>query len=270
MASLEVYNTIHKLIQSIYSSRLKIQILLAVSQAPKSLSDLRDVTGSTSQALIPKIRSLEHIGFIEGLEKGYILTPVGKIVVKKMENFILTMAVIHKHKEFWSNHDIEGIPLAFLEDIGDILDSDLKFDTTTDILHVYSEYLKMLNEANTISGISQVMSPGLAEALAERVLAGIPVELIVSKASIEPLMKDPYIQQIRMLASYPNFHLWVIEEPLRIGFTVTDRHLSLGLNRRDGVMYDASTDLSSNNPKAVAWGHRLFNYYKERSIPLTL
>jgi predicted transcriptional regulator len=114
------------------------------------------------------------------------------------------------------------------------------------------------------------MSPGLAEALTERVIAGSPVDLIVSANVLGILTQEPYHSQIQKLGEFPHFHVWVTDEPLRIGITVTDKHLSLGLNRSDGKMYDSSTDLYSNNPQAIRWGLRLFSYFLERSKPLTL
>jgi predicted transcriptional regulator len=270
MESLEVYQKINKIVQSIYTSRLKIQILLSLSGGVKTLATLREVTGSTSQAIIPKIRGLERLSLVEPVEHGYTLTSLGKIVAARVEDFIVTMGSIYQQKEFWSTHDIEGIPKPFLGEIGDLLDSELKYDTTTDILHVYSNYVKMLREATFIKGISSVMSPGLAEALTERVVAGIPVDLIINVSILDILKQEPYLSQIRRLSEFPNFHIWVTDELLRIGITVTDKHLSLGLNRVDGKMYDSSTDLYSNDLKAIQWGTRLFNYFLEKSRILNL
>ena len=56
MNNLEVFERYNKAIQSIYGSRLMIQILLSVEEGGTPLSTLREITGSTSQALIPKIR----------------------------------------------------------------------------------------------------------------------------------------------------------------------------------------------------------------------
>jgi predicted transcriptional regulator len=270
MEPLEVYQRISKIIHSIYTSRLKLQILLSLSGGVKTLSTLREVTGSTSQALIPKIRGLEKLSLVEPIEHGYTLTPLGKIVTARIEDFIVTLGSIYQQKEFWSTHDIEGIPRSFLGEIGDLLESELKFDTTTDILHVYSDYVKMLKEATFIKGISSVMSPGLAEALTERVIAGIPVDLILNASVLDILKQEPYLSQIQKLLEFPNFRIWVTDDLLRIGITVTDKHLSLGLNRIDGKMYDSSTDLNSDNPKAIEWGQRLFQYFQERSRILKL
>jgi len=270
MEPLEVYQKVNKIVQSIYTSRLKIQILLSLRGGMKTLATLREVTGSTSQALIPKIRGLERLSLVEPIEHGYSLTPLGRIVSARIEDFIVTLGSIYQQKEFWSTHDIEGIPNPFLGEIGDLLDSELKFDTTTDILHVYSNFVTMLQEATFIKGISSVMSPGLAEALTGRVVAGIPVDLIVNVGVLDVLKREPYLSEIRKLTEFPNFHIWVTDDLLRIGITVTDKHLSLGLNRIDGKMYDSSTDLYSNDPKAIQWGHRLFQYFLEKSRILNL
>lgn len=270
MDSLQVYNKTHKMVQSIYSSRLKIQILLSLTTGTKSLSDLRDVTGSTSQALIPKIRGLEKLSLIEQKEHGYDLTSLGGIVTSKIEDFVVTMGEIHQHREFWANHDLKGIPPSFLGELGDLIHSDVTIDTTTDILHVYSNFLRILKEAKYIMSISSMMSPGLAEALLDRVVAGIPVDLIIDQTIVDLLKKEPYANEMRTLISMDNFHVLVANEPLRIAFTISDKYFSLGLNTKDGKIYDSTSDLMSNDPKAIEWGIRLFHHYRNRSSPLTL
>ncbi|SNQ59143.1 transcriptional regulator FilR1 domain-containing protein [Candidatus Methanoperedens nitratireducens] len=57
----------------------------------------------------------------------------------------------------------------------------------------------------------------------------------------------------------------VTDENIKVGMTVTDRCLSLGLYKKDGVTYDTTTDLFSFNRRAIEWGRRLFEYYHQRS-----
>jgi len=270
MDSLAVYNQTYKLIQSIYSSRLKIQILLSVASGTKTLAELREVTGSTSQAIIPKIRGLERLALIEPLEHGYVLTPTGKIVAEKIGDFILTMGELTQHKEFWATHDIEGIPHPFLNGIGDLFDSEVKYDTTNNMFHVYSNFVRVLREGSYIHGISSVMSPEIADVLAERIVAGIPVDLIVNQTIVAALMQEPFASKVQLLKPFTNFRIWVTDEPLRVGITVTDKHLSFGLNKKETNIYDSSADMYSANPRAIAWADRLFNYYKDRSTQLSL
>lgn len=270
MEILDVYNKNYKLIQSIYSSRLKIQILLSLSHGDKLLSDLREVTGSTSQALIPKIRSLERLSLIQASEHGYTLSPLGRIAISKIEDFILTMSELNKHRDFWTSHDINGIPQPFLSQIGDLLESEVMFDTPDNIFHIYSHYLQMLKGASFIYGISFVMSQNLAETFTERVIAGIPVELIVSRAVSETLKQEPFMSLIRQCKTYKNFQIWVTDEILKVGITVTDKYLSFGLNKKDIEVYDSSSDLTSFNARALDWARRLFEYYRDRSVVLTI
>jgi predicted transcriptional regulator len=270
MDSLEVYNHSYKLIQSIYSSRLKIQILLSVANKPRSLSELREITGSTSQAIIPKIRSLERMYLLEPCNHGYSITPVGKILAAKIGDFVMTLGELTKHQEFWATHDIEGVPPPFLADIGDLYDSEVKFDTTDDMFHVYTHFITVLQQAEFIHSISSVMSVTVAEVLAQRVIAGVPVELIVNRIIAEGLMQEPFISGIQALKPYKHFRIWMVDEPLNLGITVTDKHLSLGLNKKVTTVYDSSADMFSSDPKARAWAERLFQYYRDRAVLLEL
>jgi predicted transcriptional regulator len=265
MEPLEVYNANYKLIQAIYSSRLKIQILLSVARNQKTLAELREITGSTSQAIIPKIRRLEQMSLIEAFDHGYVITPVGRILATKIEDFVMTIGEITKHREFWAAHDIEGIPRPFLDQIGDLISSDVKFDTTDNMFHVYTHFVTILQQAAFIHGISSVMSPQIADVLAERVIAGTPVELIVSHNVGEALMQEPFLTKIQQLKPYQNFRVWMVDEQLHLGITVTDKYLSLGLNSRANAVYDSSADLYSSDPKARDWAERLFRYYQNRA-----
>ena len=266
MEPLDIYNTTYKQVQSLFSSRLKIQILLSVASGPRQLSELRDVTGSVSQAIIPKIRSLERLALIEQRADGYYITPPGRILATKIGDLVMTMGEFAHHQEFWSTHDIEGIPESFLYQIGDLIGSDVKFDTTDNMFHVYTHFVNILKEAKYIHGISSVMSTEIADVLAERVVSGVPVELVVNRTIAEGLAQEPFAGKIRKLKPYRHFKVWTVSEPLHLGITVTDKHLSLGLNKKRPDVYDSSADMYSSDPSALDWAERLFTYFRERAV----
>jgi predicted transcriptional regulator len=270
MDSIKIYEKHQKLIHSIYSSRLKIQILLTLLHNTASLSRLREVTGSASQALIPKIRGLERQGLIEAVNYEYRLTPLGGVVATNVEGFVQLIGGIDQNHTFFTGHDLSDIPAAFLLRIGDLYNAEPKQDTTTDMFYVYSHYLEILKDATYIHGISSVASPGLARFIAEKVVTGIPVDLVVNHEVVQLLTKEPYAANMQGLAGHPNFSVWVTGENLRVGLTVTDKHLSLGLFKKDTNLYDSSSDLFSSDPRAVEWGESLFQYYKERSTHLDI
>jgi predicted transcriptional regulator len=270
MDSIKIYEKHQKPIHSIYSSRLKIQTLLTLHQNNASLGRLREVTGSTSQALIPKIRTLEKHGLIEAVNHEYCLTPLGRTVAINVEGFVQLIGGIDQHHTFFTDHDLSDLPVTFLSRIGDLYNSEPKQDTTTDMFYVYSHYLEILKDAVYIHGISSVASPGLARFIAEKVITGIPVDLVVNDEVIGLMSKEPYASNMQGLTEYPHFSVWVTGENLRVGLTVTDKYLSLGLFKKDTNLYDSSSDLFSSDPRAVEWGENLFRYYKERSTKLDI
>ncbi|NLX49491.1 MAG: DUF1724 domain-containing protein [Methanospirillum sp.] len=269
MNKLEVFEQHNKVIQSIYGSRLLVQILLSVEEGGTPLSKLREITGSTSQALIPKIRKLENLALVESRGAGYGPTIFGSLVARKIGDFSLTMGTLSTHLKFWGDHDISTIPEPFLDRIGSLLNAEIVYDTGTDIMHVYHSYLQLISEAEEILGVSAVMSPGLAQGLGERVISGIPVELLVNSSTLSLLEKEPYSTQMNALASYDNFRVWLTDRPIGFGLTVTDSCISLGFYKRDAPIYDSSTDLFSRDASALAWGRELFDYLRSESVQFT-
>jgi predicted transcriptional regulator len=267
---LESYNEHQKAIHSVYSSRLKVQILLALLEKQASLSELRDITGSTSQALIPKIRSLENQIFVQSKNYAYLLTPLGKIVADNVAGYVNIMAGIDQHREFWASHDLSGLPMECLVKIGDLQNSEVELDTQVDIMQVYSHFLKIVREGEYIHGISSIMSPGIAETVATRIVQGADVELIVNEDVILMLGKEPYIGQVKHLTKFPNFKVYLLRGALKIGITVTNEYLSLGLYKINSNVYDSSTDLFSRDPRAVAWGEEVFKYYRNKASLIDL
>jgi predicted transcriptional regulator len=268
--SIEIYNAHRDEIQAIFRSRLLTQILFALGAKSRSLSDLREITGSSSQALIPRIRHLEAAGYVEQVAGDYALTPIGRILEPEIERVVRLIGVTNEHREFWTSHDLESIPPAFLKDLGDLYHATIARDLDENILHVYQEFVRLLNEARYIHGVTSITSPAHAEAIGQVVLQGKPVELVVSADLAEKLRRDPYRKMMDRPEDISNFRVYAATVPVRLGMTVTDSYLSLGLYKRGTDVYDVSFDLASSDSDAVSWGERLFCYYREHSIELDL
>jgi predicted transcriptional regulator len=123
-------------LQAIYRSRLLTEILLSLNESSRKLFQLREITGSTSQAIIPKLRKLEEDSLIETKERQYCLTPVGKIVASGVADSFATVGTVNKFKYFWSTHYIEGLPTLLLKKIECLYNSMILHDKRTKILSV--------------------------------------------------------------------------------------------------------------------------------------
>lgn len=268
MKPIGLFEEIHSDMESLFRSRLQIQILLSLGEGMKTLSDLREITGSSSQALLPLIRKLERNHLISTTKNDYCLTPLGIYLTKKIERFVLSFSLIKNEGEFWNNHYLNAIPHSLLRDLGDLHYSKIVFDTNADIFRVYHNFLKIVKEARHIHGVSSIISIGHADALAQKVREGTPTVLLVSRDVSVQMHEDPYLEKMKSLKPFENFSVGVITEPVFLGVTVTDSHLSLGLYKNDKITYDATTDIFSEDQKAIAWGERLFEYYRVRSVPV--
>jgi predicted transcriptional regulator len=267
---LESYNKHQKIIHSVYSSRLKVQILLALLNSESSLSELREITGSTSQALIPKIRSLESQMLINSENYSFSLTPLGIVVGDNIANYVHMMAGIDQHREFWRTHDLSGLPMQSLIRIGDLRNSDVETNTQFDITHVYSHFLKIVEDGEYIHGISSIVSPGIVEAVAARIMDGTDVELVITNEVMAILREEPYLRLVKRLTKFSNFRVFLFEGPLKLGIAVTNEALSLGLYRINSDRYDSSSDLFSRDPLALAWGENVFSYCRDKASSFNL
>src|SRR5450759_4918016 len=219
MSSITVYGKIEDEIKSIFRSRLETQILLSLGEENKTLLQLREITGSTSQAVIPKIRILESNQLVEEDGHNYRLTPMGKILTSRIEDCIFVFGVFLKFKDFWTKHHLKGIPEPLLNDVGDLLDSEIIRDTTEDVHQVLSSYFRYLQGSRQIFVVSSMTSIELINAVIERLAQGIPVEVVINKDVFEKLDKEPYIEKYYEMMQYSNFKLSLIHisEPTRLG-----------------------------------------------------
>ncbi|WP_245859710.1 helix-turn-helix transcriptional regulator [Methanosarcina spelaei] len=172
MNSFEIYNEMKDNVQAIYRSRLLTEVLLSLNESSRKLSQLREITGSTSQAIIPKLRKQEADHLIEMKEREYCLTPTGKVVASGVADSFAAVGTINNFKHFWTRHYLEGIPGPLLKEIGCLYEYEVLNDKGTKILNVYNNQLKMIKEAEHIYGISSVVTEGYADSISERVKEG--------------------------------------------------------------------------------------------------
>jgi predicted transcriptional regulator len=267
---LEIYDEFHEEIQAIFRSRLLTQILIALGSGSRSLSTLRDVTGSSSQALIPKIRQLEALQYVEQVRGDYTLTPIGRLVEPEIERLVTLMGVLGRHREFWVDHELDSIPDRFLGELPDLYNAVVVRDVEEDVYAVHATFADIIRKASRIHGVSSIMSPVHVDVIAPVVMDGRPVELVVSPELAGKLIEEPYRSILASLREYTRSGIYVSPSPFRLGMTVTDTCLSLGLYRRDTGIYDTASDLVSIDPAAVAWGERVFEYYRADAEPLRI
>lgn len=270
MDTLEIFNTYQDGIQKLFRSRLMLQIIISLSEGGKTLTELREVTDATSQTLLPKIRFLEGVHYIQNKDGAYYLTPQGNVISSQVQDHIRAGYLFSKDPNFWYTHYLEALPAPFLRDIGDLCNSTVVETSNTDIFSVLDCFFEMVKDAERISVVSSFMSHNHADALIAKVKEGVPVEMVVNTEIAEELRKEPFLSKIKEAKEYNHFRVYVAPTPLDLGLTVTDATLSFGLCRNDDFKYDISSDLIATDSQALSWGNRLFSYYREISEEFTI
>lgn len=249
-------------------SDLRRNILISLYDGKKSLGHLRDEMKVSSTTAIHALRELEKYNLtFQDEDKNYLLTTIGRVISAKLVDFSDAAEVLEKHKRFWLEHDVSGIPKHMIEKIGWLKDSELIKSTEIDIFKVHSNFINLLKNAQKVRGVSSIYVPEYTSLFHELINKNVDVQLIISKEVLEKLDEATLSQLIT--DSKPNFDMFVMNENLKAAITVTDYFISIGLFRVDGT-YDYSNDLISYSKEAIAWGNMFFDYnvrLSKRIIP---
>jgi predicted transcriptional regulator len=247
-------------------SGVRAKIMITLQEGPKNLSELRELIDLRSSTILHGMNELEKRKIVQKTGDRYSLTTTGKILTLNFADLVKSVIVTKRFEKLWEGHNIEGIPDDLMLRIGSLMNADLIQSEPTDIYKPHMNYTQLLSRSNKFRGVSPLFHSDFKDEMIEMVSRGVDTQLIVTESIMNKLYElaaqDP--ETFTNLTSQENFELWITDENVRIGFTVTDQFISLGLAFEDGS-YDYSMDLVSDDLDAIIWGERLFEYYREKS-----
>jgi predicted transcriptional regulator len=262
MPACNKYDLAEDQLKAFTRSSVRSKAMLCLKNGPKGSGELEKELGLRATTILHTLKDLIEEDLVARDKHGYNLTNIGRIQAMLLDDLVSSIVALDKQKEFWLNHDISGIPLKLQKKIGMLIQSNLIISDSTAILKSHEFFLKELEKAKEIYGVSPIIAPGHGEITNKAIRMGTPVELILTDKTLSvAIREDPNSFE---LLNYDNFKLYRIGEDVRIAFTVTDSFLSLGLYRLDGT-YDLTGDLVCVGEEAREWGMELFEYYRDRA-----
>jgi predicted transcriptional regulator len=267
-AVLDLYARHAREINLIVRSGIRTRIALALLNGVTERDLLREEVGCRSSNFRTNIRTMIDAGMVSEETEGVRLTPQGSRIASAVADISELYCLILKHRDFWRDHELQNLPDFALDSLGELIESEMIQDSPLDYFRTYDHYLGIIAGARHIHGISSMTNPGVADAIGAKAVAGVPVELVISPELALHLHREPYKKKVESLFTYPHFQFYVTREPLPLGLTVTDAYLSMKLFFVGTTSYDLQRGFFSTSPRARAWGERLFDHYKKRSIPL--
>jgi predicted transcriptional regulator len=256
---------VHKILQLLACSNLRKNLAEALRDGKSfTLSQLSEQAGASSPAAVHALRELakEHLTH-QDEHRNYVLTNIGEIVMRKLEETNLVIKVLSKNRQFWLEHDLSGIPTSLLDRIGCLKDSEIIFSTPTDLFKIVSTFYILLENAKEIRGVSPIYNEELTTNFIKLVNKGVDVELVVTPEVLDAVLKSADRSELKE-ALQGNLTFFKIERQPSLAFTVTDYFMELGFFRPDGT-YDWSNELLSYSEDSLSWGRKLYQYYVEQA-----
>lgn len=234
------------------TSKLKIMELL---YEPKSLSVISECLGLAKQTLLPHLKVLLNLGFIERVGDKYVITRVGEAACKKFLDTAMCFEVLVSLREFFQEHDLSPIPERLLYNIHMLNGGRIFVKNSPYELH--EEWLNILFNSNWIYGLASIYNkdfPQLFNDLSkERKTKLILTEDVYSQ--VEEFTKaelDDYLDRGEMFVC----------DSVKITFIVAEQGFTMNLYSNS---YDSSNILICKTEDAVEWSIKLFNYYLSQS-----
>jgi predicted transcriptional regulator len=264
---IEIYHEIKDLLRYTSSSSVRVKILICLSEGKQNMNEIKKETDISSSTISHNLSNLEKKKITTKEGEKYILTPFGNLITSNLIENMKPTAVITKFQKFWLNHDLSSIPPKLIKEMGDLYNSSLVESESGEIYKPHETYQGIILKSNYIKGVSSIFRFNYIELFRNIIENEIDVELILTDNIISKIMEgidSESLKHLKNSMSQDKVKLMVINNDVRIAFTVTDKYLSLGLFHEQGD-YDNTKDLISDDHDAVAWGNKLFEYYRNQS-----
>lgn len=244
-------------------SELRMNIILSLNEEKKALGKLREDVKISSTTAIHALRELEKGELVfQDSDRNYLLTSTGKIAALNLIDFSNSAEVLKKHKRFWLEHDLSGIPEHMMKKIGWLKDSDVVLLDPLDIIKAHSTYVSFIKNVNWIKGISPIFSPDYPVVFKELIENGVNTQLVLTGAVLNKLVEAMGIENLKNLVEKHSLEILLTDKNVKVALTASDTFISLGLFTNSGV-YDTAHDLIGTNDQAIRWGVELFKYYRK-------
>jgi len=268
MSACDKYDLTEDKLKGFTRSSVRTKIMLCLKDREKESGELEAELKMRSTTILHSIKDMIEDDLVKKEKgiKGYSLTNIGMIESLLLDKLISAIIIISKHKNFWLNHDVGGIPKALLENIGILGESTIIESDPADLLRIAEHAIEQITKSKEVHGVSPIIVPGFPEAIELAIKNGAKVELIVTDNILKDVaQKHPNV--MNYIFKSKNFRLYHLSEDIKVAFTVMDSMLSLGLFRLDGV-YDLGSDLICVGDTAEIWGLELFQYYVKKAKPV--
>lgn len=256
------------LLDVIFASDKRKKVLLFLQDGPREMESILTFLHTTRQALLPQIRMLEeHKLLRKNPGDIYELTVIGKLVVSEMIPLLGLVDALDENIDYWGTHDLSFIPFNLLKRLNELQSSTLVQPDLSLIYEVNKGFMEKTRKSKSMTSFTTFLFPNYSSFLSEWKDCGVDISLIITKELFEKL-KAENPDYLRKFVTEGHGKLFVYYKDVHvISFSQNDYCLMLRLFTNEGN-FDNKL-LTIHDSGAFEWGRELFEYYKQKSVPVT-
>lgn len=247
------------LIRHVWSSSVRTDLVGELCNATRSTDSLIESLDASESAVYNGLSDLETRGVVTETDDGWQLTATGRLVGDRIEIQGRTESLIGTDPEFWTAHDISGVPLPFRRRMDALADCEIVGDTGPAIGRVVQTVVSRVESV----GHCDVISPVYHEAYERAMPDNEDSRLVLGTAVVDDILADRWdggadrsLQRTPIRVTDVPYALavsteWVIFTPPRLDGTPSNR-----------------TVVAESEP-AVEWGTDLYEHVWSSAVDLS-
>lgn len=257
-----------KLIDVIFASDKRKNVLLLLQNGPMEMELILSSLQTTRQALLPQIRMLEDHKLLHK-DRGdvYELTLIGELIVSEMVPLLGLVDALDENIDYWGNHDLSFMPPHLLKRLNELQPSIVVEPEMSVIYEINRDFKEKAKESRSMTTFTTFLFPNYASFLSELKDKGVELSLIITNELFRKIKKENY-EFLRTFVNEGHGKLFIYDDSVNvISFSQNDYCIMFRLFTKEGNFDNRL--LMVHDQKAPGWGKELFEYYKQRSTPLT-
>lgn len=256
-----------KLLDVIFASDKRKNLLILLTDGPQEMEYILTSLNTTRQALLPQMRILEEHNLIDHHADTYELTVIGKLLVTEIIPLLDLVHTLGDNIDYWGTHNLSFIPPHLMERLDELKSSIVFEPDISQIYEINRDFMEKTMESESVTSFTTFLFPNYSSFITEWKDCGVDISLIITRELFDKLRADNY-NYLRTFVTERHGGLFVYDGDINVlSFSQNDYCLLFRLFTKDGN-FDNKV-LVLHGEQALGWGRDLFEYYKQKSVPLT-
>lgn len=255
------------LITVLLSSEKRTDLLLFLKEKPGTLEEISSELDTNPAAILPQLKRLKESGLVVQEDRGYSLSLLGKIIIRRMESLVKAFRLMEDDYDYWSGVKQGVAPLVFFKLMEELMTLVPEQALGEDPSSAYQEMAEAFCNSKRILLIvsqSDLCYPGI---YAENAKKGLKVSIIFTQSIFEKFTEE-LKAELESLFLLENLDMYLLNEdftPPSLAVTDTMVFVCFSADKSDG---NENNTMISFGEKAVHWGQETFEHFRALAKPL--